>query len=348
MSINITNPGVAGITVESDPTALKLTGGSLSGELQLPQIGNLLNTNIVVDSYNDTGAGTHYYHTFTPFDGKFNLAPNGGGITFPNGTVQTTAGLPLTGGTLSGKLVTTATATTAPLNIAVSITPPTTTVAGDVWVGTGNIIFKDSAGFQRACLTNNTANAIDCSTSGAPAFRITQRGTSDALIVEDDTNPDSTPFVINANGRVFIGTTTQTGSAKLTVIGNVAVTGQVEISQAHGLYLNGVDIKAYTRKQGDIQHLSRILAGSVISWSYNSGLNLSTFNLSGEIPITLANEHYGLIKVLANSGPASVGLAVQSYSGGQMTFSGDVSDGANNPYVWFEVDDYGFFTTFSL
>lgn len=33
MSIDITNPGVAGITVESDPTALKLTGGTLSGKL---------------------------------------------------------------------------------------------------------------------------------------------------------------------------------------------------------------------------------------------------------------------------------------------------------------------------
>ena len=38
MSINITNPGVAGITVESDPTALKLTGGTLSGKLQLAPI----------------------------------------------------------------------------------------------------------------------------------------------------------------------------------------------------------------------------------------------------------------------------------------------------------------------
>ena len=116
-----------------------------------------------------------------------------------------TAKANLSGASFTGKLVTTATATTAPLNIAVSTTAPTTTVAGDVWVGTGNIFFKDSAGTQRACLTNNTANTIDCSTAGAPAFRITQRGTADALIVEDETNPDSTAFVINANGKVGIG-----------------------------------------------------------------------------------------------------------------------------------------------
>ena len=352
MPISITGGGSVGITVESDPTAVKLAGSTMSGELSLPQVGNLLNTNLVIDSYNDTGSGTHYYHTFTPFDGKFNLAPNGGGLTFPNGTTQVTAGLPLTGGTLSGKLNLSApTVNGSSLNIGVGAIP-TVGVAGDIYIGT-NLNFKDSIGTLKTVANTNTGNTfsnnqiISC-TSTSAGLRVTQAGIGNAIEVEDSATPDSSPFVVKADGTVCIGTTTQTGSAKLTVLGTVAVTGQVEISQAHGLYLNGVDIKAYTIKQGDIQHLSRILAVSIASWSYNSGLDLSTFNLSGEIPITLANEHYGLIKILANSGPASVGLAVQSYSGGQMTFSGDVSDAGNNPYVWFEVDNYGFVVTFSL
>lgn len=203
MAINIIGGGVSGITVETDPTALKLTGGTLSGELNTPELGNILNTNLVIDSYNDTGAGTHYYHTFTPFDGKFNLAPNGGGLTFPNGTTQTTAGLPLTGGTLSGKLITTATASTAGLNIAVSTTSPTTTVAGDVWVGLNNIFFKDSVGTQRALLNSNTNNSI-IATSVTPLLKITQNGTGDAFRVDDET-PDSTPFVIDQHGKVGVG-----------------------------------------------------------------------------------------------------------------------------------------------
>lgn len=40
------------------------------------------------------------------------------------------------------------------------------------------------------------------------ALRITQTGTGNALLVEDDTNPDSTPFVINNAGRAVIGYTT--------------------------------------------------------------------------------------------------------------------------------------------
>ena len=68
-----------------------LTGASFSGTVYVPALRNLLNTDLVIDSYNDNGAGTHYLHKFTPFDGKFVLAPNGGGLTFPDGTTQTTA-----------------------------------------------------------------------------------------------------------------------------------------------------------------------------------------------------------------------------------------------------------------
>jgi len=40
------------------------------------------------------------------------------------------------------------------------------------------------------------------------ALRITQLGTGNALLVEDSANPDSTPFVIDADGRVLLGSTT--------------------------------------------------------------------------------------------------------------------------------------------
>lgn len=47
------------------------------------------------------------------------------------------------------------------------------------------------------------------------ALRVTQRGTGNAILVEDDTNPDSSSFVINNAGNVGIGTTNPT--AKLHV-----------------------------------------------------------------------------------------------------------------------------------
>lgn len=42
--------------------------------------------------------------------------------------------------------------------------------------------------------------------SSSDAVRITQTGSGNALLVEDSSNPDSTPFVINASGNVGIGT----------------------------------------------------------------------------------------------------------------------------------------------
>lgn len=44
--------------------------------------------------------------------------------------------------------------------------------------------------------------------SGADALRITQTGAGHALLVEDSANPDSTPFVIRANGDMVQGHTT--------------------------------------------------------------------------------------------------------------------------------------------
>jgi len=40
-----------------------------------------------------------------------------------------------------------------------------------------------------------------------PALKITQSGTGDSLVVQDDTDPDSTPFVIDSEGYVLVGNT---------------------------------------------------------------------------------------------------------------------------------------------
>lgn len=50
-----------------------------------------------------------------------------------------------------------------------------------------------------------SGNAIIEANSSTNALRITQTGTGNALVVEDSTNPDSTPFVVTATGAVVIG-----------------------------------------------------------------------------------------------------------------------------------------------
>lgn len=53
-----------------------------------------------------------------------------------------------------------------------------------------------------------TANqVIEVTDNTNAALRVTQLGTGAAIRVEDETNPDSTPFIVDASGNVGIGTT---------------------------------------------------------------------------------------------------------------------------------------------
>lgn len=60
---------------------------------------------------------------------------------------------------------------------------------------------------------------VDANTS-TNAVRITQTGSGNALLVEDEANPDATPFVVTASGQVGVGMTSP--SAKLEVAGGVS------------------------------------------------------------------------------------------------------------------------------
>jgi hypothetical protein len=76
----------------------------------------------------------------------------------------------------------------------------------------------------------STGNTVISGTDNSNAMlRITQLGTGNALLVEDSTNPDSTPVVINADGRLIVGTTTSQSIAGTNSWGiqnhNISTTG---------------------------------------------------------------------------------------------------------------------------
>jgi hypothetical protein len=93
------------------------------------------------------------------------------------------------------------------------------------------------AAFAKANSTAYTSNVtISVADNTNAALRITQTGNGNAFVVEDSGNPDSTPFVIDANGNVAIGSTS-TDLAKLfvdgTIIGQRSFTSRVSSGLAN-------------------------------------------------------------------------------------------------------------------
>lgn len=72
-----------------------------------------------------------------------------------------------------------------------------------VWVNQSGVFAGDANTFTASQIISVTDNTN-------AALRVTQLGTGLALRIEDETNPDSSPFVVDSSGNVGIGTTTMT------------------------------------------------------------------------------------------------------------------------------------------
>lgn len=118
--------------------------------------------------------------------------------------------------------------------------------------------------------------------SSAAALRVTQTGTGDAIVVEDSTNPDTTPFVVASDGRVGIGVQAPLSTYKLHVR-NGAVTnsstwgGSVGVFENSGsnAYLSVLSSDTYTSGIGFGSAAHRVSAN--LNWnSTTKDFNLAT------------------------------------------------------------------------
>lgn len=172
--------------------------------------------------------------------------------------------------------ISTSITTTAGINLAPLAVAPAAPTPGDIWVranvlefaGTGSTVscigsnqnntYGGIQTFQNRITinatsgtamtvtqggggTNTGAIVTGATNSGVPLMRVTQTGAGDALVVEDSTNPDTTPFTVNAIGRVGIGlSVSTTETAALTADGggikiyNSAITSSATITAGSG------------------------------------------------------------------------------------------------------------------
>jgi hypothetical protein len=87
-----------------------------------------------------------------------------------------------------------------------------------------------------------TGPTVVSMSSTSTALRVTQTGTGSALLVEDSTNPDATPFVVTNAGRVGIGTSTPIN--QLEVVGAISNSSYLEVGT--DLTLDGSNVNLYS------------------------------------------------------------------------------------------------------
>jgi hypothetical protein len=135
----------------------------------------------------------------------------------------------------------------------------------------GNVLITGTTFTSNLNVTGGTGiNWISGSTS-TDMLRVTQTGSGNAFVVEDDANPDATPFVITSIGNVGIGTSSP--NEKLRVSGNTIVSGTISGSSLNLTTtptLNNTNQQILTRNatSGNVEYSS---PGSTAFYPYGIG-----------------------------------------------------------------------------
>lgn len=134
-------------------------------------------------------------------------------------------------------------------------------------------------------------NTIDVS-STSDALRVTQRGTGNAIRIEDSTNPDATPFIITSAGDLLVGHTAQiqTDNDSGTLITpKHQIHGTSEAGSALGLYTwntsssNGPHIVFSKSSSGTIGTRTVVTSGTDLGGIVFNGDDGVGFTVAAEI-----------------------------------------------------------------
>lgn len=138
--------------------------------------------------------------------------------------------------------------------------------------GTGVVSVSGSvnvSGNQVISVTDNT-NA---------ALRVTQLGTGNAILVEDSTNPDATPFVVTADGNVGVGLTNP--SVQLQVVGTAS---------QNRLWLGSAAItnrQLFVRSNGTFAAPTIVASGDAVGsanfFGYDGAANIELANITATV-----------------------------------------------------------------
>jgi hypothetical protein len=147
--------------------------------------------------------------------------------------------------------------------------------------------------------TTVSGNAIISTTDNTnAALRITQLGTGNALLVEDSTNPDSTPFVIDANGKTVVGNT----SAITTTEG---VTAQLQVHSVNDSGAQSINIWGAAVPQLQINRAGSGGVGTYTALNSGNSIGKVTFGAADGTAFVRAAEILAVVDGATGNSPCS-------------------------------------------
>ena len=128
------------------------------------------------------------------------------------------------------------------------------------------------------------SDAIITANTATDALRITQLGTGNAFVVEDETSPDSTAFIIDNTGNTYIGTRVNTNNSKLVANGTISesvsgtqylVASQYDI----GTDPNEIPINGYLGTLAFQDSVSVLIGNLIVSGNVGVGTTTPTYTM---------------------------------------------------------------------
>jgi hypothetical protein len=175
-----------------------------------------------------------------------------------------------------------------------------------------------------ANLTVTGSEIISVNTS-TDALRITQTGTGNALVVEDSSNPDSSPFVVEATGDVLIGSATA-------IPGAFSDTGKLQIAQNTGEALQQ-NFTFINSAAGSVAYFNKSRSGTIgVNTIVQSGDAIGQIVFAGADGASYIRAAVILVEV--------DGIPGLNDMPGRLVFS-TTADGASNPTERMRIDNVG-------